>query len=161
GHTDVTERHYDGATTGAALLQEIQHWFYQGGASCNLASMLLTSGSTQYVDESNSCYQLMVQREGWKGKEYQTEVRANGSTLMQRTSHSSIQYDSLGRKSNLLNPSLPAMRDPDMGDWNYTYNVNGTLASQTDARGQTISFGYDDLDRLTSKTYPDSTQALY
>src|SRR5262249_9643423 len=33
GHTDVTERHYDGATTGAALLQEIQHWFYQGGAS--------------------------------------------------------------------------------------------------------------------------------
>ena len=30
----------------------------------------------------------MVQREGWKGKEYQTEVRANGSVLLQRSSHS-------------------------------------------------------------------------
>ncbi len=28
-----------------------------------------------------------------------------------------IQYDSLGRKSNLLNPNKPAMRDPDMGNW--------------------------------------------
>ncbi|MFL5804112.1 MAG: Calx-beta domain-containing protein, partial [Roseiflexaceae bacterium] len=63
----------------------------------------------------------------------------------------SMQYDSLGRKSNLLNPALPAMRDPDMGDWNYSYDVNGNLTSQVDARGQQICFFYDALNRLLGK----------
>src|SRR6185295_8149131 len=44
--------------------------------------------------------------------------------------------------------------DPDMGGWDYTYDTNGNLATQTDAAGQTITFGYDALDRLTSKTLP-------
>jgi RHS repeat-associated protein len=65
----------------------------------------------------------------------------------------SMGYDTLGRKTSML--------DPDMGAWSYAYNPTGTLAAQTDAKGQTISFAYDALDRLTSKTYPDSTQALY
>jgi len=64
-----------------------------------------------------------------------------------------MQYDSLGRKSNILNPSQPAMHDPDMGDWNYAYDVNGNLTRQTDARGQRICFFYDTIDRLTGKHY--------
>jgi YD repeat-containing protein len=73
----------------------------------------------------------------------------------------SLQYDSLGRKSNILNPSMPAMRDPDMGDWNYSYDVNGNLTSQTDAKSQTISFTYDNLNRLTSKNMPGGWVSYY
>lgn len=62
-----------------------------------------------------------------------------------------ITYDSLGRKT--------AMSDPDLGGWSYLYpttpNVNQPLwlvATQTDALGQTLTFQYDQLDRITSKT---------
>jgi YD repeat-containing protein len=53
------------------------------------------------------------------------------------------------------------MSDPDMGAWSYAYNPTGTLASQTDAKGQTIAFGYDTLDRLTSKTMPGGWVSSY
>jgi len=58
----------------------------------------------------------------------------------------SITYDSLKRKT--------AMVDPDMGAWSYVYDAAGNLTSQTDAKGQTITFQYDALNRLTNKTYP-------
>ena len=59
-----------------------------------------------------------------------------------------INYDTLGRKIN--------MTDPDMGYWVYTYDDNGNLESQADAKSQTISFSYDELNRLTTKTYSTS-----
>jgi RHS repeat-associated protein len=71
-----------------------------------------------------------------------------------------IQYDSLGRKSNILDPSKPAMDDPDMGDWNYTYDANGNLVTQTDASNQTLWFGYDALSRLTQKRLTSSSGTL-
>src|SRR5262249_38012353 len=70
-----------------------------------------------------------------------------------------MQSASLGRKSNLLNTSLPALRDPNLGDWNYDYDVNGNLIGQTDARGKRICFYYDTLNRLTDKHYQDNTTA--
>ncbi len=36
-------------------------------------------------------------------------------------------------------------------------NENGTLASSTDAEGYTLSFDYDDMDRLVKTTFPDQT----
>jgi RHS repeat-associated protein len=65
----------------------------------------------------------------------------------------SIGYDTLGRKTSML--------DPDMGAWSYAYHPTGTLAAQTDAKGQTISFAYDALDRLISKTMPGNRAAAY
>ncbi|MBU1584843.1 MAG: RHS repeat protein, partial [Proteobacteria bacterium] len=53
------------------------------------------------------------------------------------------------------------MSDPDMGYWTYAYDLNGNLASQTDARGTTITFEYDALNRLTRKGYPDQSFAQY
>jgi len=35
------------------------------------------------------------------------------------------------------------------------------LTSKTDRKGQTITYMYDDLNRLTSKTYPDTTSVAY
>jgi len=64
-----------------------------------------------------------------------------------------IAYDKLGRKTS--------MDDPDMGAWNYSYDFNGNLASQTDARSQVINFTYDVLNRLTVKDYPAGVDTLY
>lgn len=55
-----------------------------------------------------------------------------------------LTYDWLGRKTG--------MDDPDMGIWTYQYNPTGTLHQQTDARTETLTFGYDALNRLISKT---------
>lgn len=57
-----------------------------------------------------------------------------------------MDYNSLGRKISL--------EDPDMGIWTYSYDANGNLASQTDGKGLTTTFAYDDLDRLERKIFP-------
>ncbi len=49
------------------------------------------------------------------------------------------------------------MRDPDLGEWHYTYTAFGELATQTDARGKTIRMTYDMLGRIKSKK-DDSTE---
>jgi RHS repeat-associated protein len=64
-----------------------------------------------------------------------TDAQSNITTL---------SYDWLGRKTS--------MDDPDMGVWTYVYHPTGTLAQQTDARNQALSFTYDDLNRLLTKT---------
>ena len=43
-----------------------------------------------------------------------------------------------------------------MGIWSYTYDENGNLHTQTDAMSQVITFTYDGLNRVTSKTYSPS-----
>jgi RHS repeat-associated protein len=46
--------------------------------------------------------------------------------------------------------------DPDRGTWTYTYYDDGLLETKSDARkptAQTITYGYDSLDRITSKSY--------
>nr|MBA3948194.1 RHS repeat protein [Herpetosiphonaceae bacterium] len=53
------------------------------------------------------------------------------------------------------------MHDPDMGNWSYSYDTNGTLHQQTDAGSHTILFSYDALDRLTAKTYSNGQVASY
>jgi len=44
-------------------------------------------------------------------------------------------YDGFGLKTG--------MKDPDMGVWTYGYDPEGNLSTQTDAKGQTVWFGYD------------------
>ena len=42
--------------------------------------------------------------------------------------------------------------DPDLGFWTMEYDANGNLTRQVDAKGQTISFTYDALNRVLTKT---------
>ncbi len=42
--------------------------------------------------------------------------------------------------------------DPGLGNWTMSYDRNNNLKLQTDAKGQTIAFDYDDLNRVTKKT---------
>lgn len=65
----------------------------------------------------------------------------------------SMQYDSLGRKKQ--------MTDLTMGTWQYGYDPNGNLTQQTDAKGQQITFSYDELDRLRRKDYSGGGSSVY
>jgi RHS repeat-associated protein len=61
-----------------------------------------------------------------------------------------MTYDSLSKKI--------AMTDPDMGSWTYDYDKSGNLRFQTDAKGQTVEFQYDGLNRATHKIYHKEPQ---
>lgn len=50
-----------------------------------------------------------------------------------------------------------SMDDPDMGQWNYVYNVLGEMVSQTNANNQTTNMTYDVLGRLKTATEPEGT----
>ncbi|MGH9784604.1 MAG: SpvB/TcaC N-terminal domain-containing protein, partial [Terriglobia bacterium] len=56
-----------------------------------------------------------------------------------------IQYNWLGQKTG--------MDDPDMGVWSYAYYAAGNINTQTDARACVSTFTYDDLGRITSKSF--------
>lgn len=60
-----------------------------------------------------------------------------------------FEYDDNGHRTKLV--------DPDAGTMTYKYAADGTLLSQTDARGVTTNYSYDDLGRLTTKTYVDKS----
>jgi YD repeat-containing protein len=57
-----------------------------------------------------------------------------------------IGYDLAGRKTSL--------NDADMGSWAYAYDGTGALTQQTDARNCVTTLSYDNLGRLTGKSYP-------
>ncbi len=54
-----------------------------------------------------------------------------------------MTYDMLGHKLT--------MNDPDMGAWEYVYDVNGNLRGQKDGNGDGLCFMYDALNRMTDK----------
>lgn len=63
--------------------------------------------------------------------------------------------NSMVTKTNRLGDKRQSS-DPDMGVWNYEYNSLGELLKQTDAKGQQVTFTYDLLSRLSSRTDPGS-----
>lgn len=44
--------------------------------------------------------------------------------------------------------------DSDLGNWSYSHDNNGNMINQTDAKGQTIKFVLDALNRVILKDYP-------
>jgi RHS repeat-associated protein len=61
----------------------------------------------------------------------------------------SFAYDSLKRLTSAMNP--------ESGVVNYQYDENGNLRVKTDARGVSIHFSYDGLNRATRRWYNSST----
>lgn len=60
-----------------------------------------------------------------------------------------MKYDGAGNKIEMF--------DCDAGVMTYTYAADGTILSETDARGVTTSYTYDNIGRLIKKVYKDKT----
>ncbi len=81
-----------------------------------------------------------------------TDTQGNQTTM---------SYDTLGRKKT--------MDDPDMGAWSYAYDANGNLLTQTNPRPvsptdptlQTVTFEYDELNRVEKKISPTDPIITY
>jgi RHS repeat-associated protein len=52
-----------------------------------------------------------------------------------------------------------AQTDMDLGQWTFTPNALGELVALRDAKGQQVTFAYDALSRLVSRTEPEGTTA--
>ena len=60
-----------------------------------------------------------------------------------------MKYDGAGNKIEMF--------DCDAGVMKYTYAADGTILSETDARGVTTTYTYDNIGRLIKKVYKDKT----
>jgi YD repeat-containing protein len=72
--------------------------------------------------------------------------------------------DALGNKTTVIFDSLGRkvfMHDPDMGDWRYSYDLVGNLLKQGDPKKQIVSFTYDNLNRVLTKTSSLDTTAPF
>lgn len=77
-----------------------------------------------------------------------------------------FNYDSLSRLTESINPESGTVcyAPSSSGSCGYLtasgYDGNGNLLTKTDARGITTSYSYDGHNRLTGKSYTDSTPAV-
>ena len=63
-----------------------------------------------------------------------------------------MDYDWLGRRTKL--------QDPDQGTSTFSFDGNGNIATQTDARNITLAYVYDNFDRATEQHQTSTTGAL-
>lgn len=62
-----------------------------------------------------------------------------------------IEYDGLSRRTSL--EDLHDSGDGSYGEWSFNYDNAGNLTSQTDPMSQTISYTYDDINRILTEDY--------
>ena len=73
----------------------------------------------------------------------------------------SYRYDGLDRKSQTNYPDPAVVGTSSATDYEaFGYDPNGNLTSLRKRNGQSISFAYDNLNRLTARTYPDSADNI-
>jgi YD repeat-containing protein len=132
--TTLDENHHQKASTTDALGRLLQVMEYLGAAAPY--TLLNTTQYTYYATDQLATIQD------------------------QATNLTQLTYDSLGRKTQQV--------DPDLGTWSYTYPASPStsnpvwlLASQTDAKGQTISYQYEPLDRLSQKSGTNLATVTY
>ena len=107
------------------------------------------------VDEPNSSGTLSV------GTCYSYDLNNDLTGVAQGTVTRSFSYDLLSRLTSATNP--------EPGVINYYYTASGgslcsgdasSVCRRTDAKGVTTTYAYDNLNRLKSKTYSDSTPTV-
>jgi RHS repeat-associated protein len=81
-----------------------------------------------------------------------TQVTQNGDNSANKRVRT-LTYDSLAR--------VKSVQMPESGMTTFdTYDANGNLTQQTDARGVKTTLSYDGLNRLTGKTFSDGTKPI-
>ena len=84
-----------------------------------------------------------------------TSTTVASGTPQQNTT--TMTYNSLSQKRTMVDPD---MSGPNHIPWNYSYDKNGNMICQFDAKGQTIGFQYDSLNRLVEKDYYYTNQGI-
>ncbi|GLQ96839.1 type IV secretion protein Rhs [Dyella mobilis] len=103
----------------------------------------------------------------------QTLDNYNGTDTATQNTKTAYQYDSLDRLTQVTDPSslnttysydglsdATGQQSPDTGTTSRTFDAAGNVLTRTDAKGIVATNTYDALDRLTSTSYPDSTQTI-
>jgi YD repeat-containing protein len=89
------------------------------------------------------------------------DTLGNLTNVNQGSQAREFRYDSLSRLRCASNPetrtSSGTCNGTPSGVDVYSYDAAGNLQTHTDPRGVTTTFGYDELNRVTSKTYSDGT----
>ncbi|MFC0085206.1 RHS repeat-associated core domain-containing protein [Dyella flava] len=103
----------------------------------------------------------------------QTIDNYNGSDPATQNTTTGYQYDSLDRLTQVTDPSnlsttyqydglsdATGQSSPDTDATSRTFDAAGNVLTRTDAKGITATNTYDAQNRLTSTSYPDSTQNI-
>ncbi|WP_284343757.1 RHS repeat-associated core domain-containing protein [Dyella mobilis] len=103
----------------------------------------------------------------------QTLDNYNGTDTATQNTKTAYQYDSLDRLTQVTDPSSLAtiysydglsdatgQQSPDTGTTSRTFDAAGNVLTRTDAKGIVATNTYDAFDRLTSTSYPDTTQNI-
>jgi RHS repeat-associated protein len=110
-------------------------------------------GRLARVDEPDSTGDLGSVTSPVQPTSYGYDARGNLKTVTQGTQpQRTFSYDLLSRLMSAINP--------ESGTINYTYDGSSNLLTKLDARGITTTYAYDALNRVTSRTYTDSTPAV-
>ena len=83
---------------------------------------------------------------------YTYDALSNLINVDQGSQARSFSYSSLGRLTSATNP--------ESGTVSYSYDNSGNLLTKTDARSIVSTYVYDALNRVTNRTYSDSTPAV-
>ncbi|MEK6304171.1 MAG: hypothetical protein AABO41_26080, partial [Acidobacteriota bacterium] len=97
------------------------------------------------VDEPNAAGSLGLVGSPTQPTSYTYDSRNNLTQVAQGGQSRSFVYDGLSRLKQATNP--------ESGSINYTYFDNSNLQTKSDARGVVTTYGYDGLNRVTSRTY--------
>ena len=101
------------------------------------------------LDENGDTYSKTIFKYDLIGNMIKLRTSKDGENWMV----SKYTYDSGGQ---LIKSILP-----DSGESTFIYDLNGNLIQKTDAKGITIKFYYDKLNRQTKIEYPDGSYILY
>ena len=138
----------DGSTGGR---REIQTFSYSG-------TTVLTEHNLDGEDEGHLHQQQRWETKNVIGKvelvqtfvdsattniSYRYDAEGNLTDTYDGPNHTQLHYDLRGRRD--------VVQDPDMGEWDYTYDGLGNLLTQKDANLKTVSMTYDKLGRVLSR----------
>ena len=129
-------------------------------APCDLG---LNGDMCQQARSSTDYFGNVIHQARWDTG--QTDV----TTLTGTERATEFRYDLLGRLTDVQDPEAMVWHyeydaygnrlmaeDPGLGRWILEYDTNNNLTKQTDAKGQTIEFSYDLLNRPTRKLVTDA-----
>jgi YD repeat-containing protein len=143
--------------------ETMRHWQHAYDAAARLVTVLEPDGTgspTLRTDYSYDALGNLLQVDQWGG------VKGSSGDHVRKFTYDGASRLIGSNNPETAGPNSPAAQTctgaPSGTVWTtcYGYDANGNLTGKTDNRGISITYNYDTLNRLTSKTYSDSTPAV-